>query len=208
MAWLAPLIPIAYDMMRPKQGAPQIHFSRPDRSAYIDQLLKGGFDPQSALYKLASDRAMSAVDSSLAQRGIMGSAGEQMRAGTQTDLANKFLEGAFQRQLQAMNAVTNYDNGGLQVQNMNAEQDWRRAGLQEQRDRAMVGNLSGIGQVFTDKYYRDQERNDRLAEQQSNRDFYANVMNGTRASSGGTYYGQPSSPSYLGMDYSFKPYGG
>ncbi len=203
MAWIAPLIPIAYDMIRQKPGAPRLDTSNvPDRSAYIDQYLKGAFDPNSRLYQLAIQQANAQVNAELARRGIMGSAGEQLRSGNLTDLANKFLENEMARRGQALQVVGQMDRGQMDMSRLRNEQGWAELGLQEQRQRDMIRNASGaIGSVYG--YYDKQDelkrQADREAQAQKNFEMYI----GARSPSGGTYYGSPTGPqqSYLGLDY-------
>lgn len=200
MAW-AGLIPIAYDMLRPKPGAPTINLpARPDRSAYINQILNNGFNPNNDLYKLAQESTMAKINQELAARGIMGSAATQAQSGTMAHLANNYVQNELNRQIAAMTMANNYDSGVMNdqmgVARMRSDQDWRSAGLDEQRGQAMVRNLGGLVDTYQ-RYNDKKDMNSRLDrwEAESNRrhdDMMRNYGQGTPAASGGTYYGAPS----------------
>ena len=84
----------------------------PEMQMYKKQLMETAYNPNSDIFRIASDRAYAQGNRAVASRGLGTSgAGMGFIQQGQNDLANKFAEGEFQRRLQAFNAINSANNG-------------------------------------------------------------------------------------------------
>lgn len=134
----------------------------PEMRKYREQMLQNAFSPQSDLMRIASDQAYAQANRAAASRGLGTSgAGLGFVQSAQTNLANKFLEGETQRQIQAFNAATN-SLGGIAGNMMNMANNQYNADMarwQAGQDRTdgIVGGLTGMAQAGLSAYGRQNE---------------------------------------------------
>ena len=117
---IASAIPTVAGMILPGQQRPQgpdysaayALLNSPEMQMYRKQLMSSAYDPNSEIFRIASDRAYAQGNRAVASRGLGTSgAGMGFVQQGQNDLANKFAEGEFQRRLQAFNAINGANNG-------------------------------------------------------------------------------------------------
>lgn len=208
----AALLPYVINAMTPRPDAPgaPAPVVLPDRSKYQDMILQSGFNPQSELYNIATQRAMNEMNNQLINRGLASSSfGLNQLQSTQAELANKFLENEIQRRIQAFQAATGYDMQAAGIQQNNNQAAYNHDMARYQREvgdrNAMVGgigNLVNAGIGVYRQYQGDQQAALREANAQKRFDM---MMGGGQRSpvapSGGAIdYGVPSfsynSPTY------------
>lgn len=144
----------------------------PEMRKYREQMLNNAFNPQSDLFRTASDQAYAQANRAAASRGLGTSgAGLGFVQSAQTNLANKFLENETQRQIQAYNAATNSITGiansmtGMANNQYNA--DMARWQAQQDYNAGIAGGLGGIVRAGLSAYGTEvQNRN--LANMMSN----------------------------------------
>ena len=144
----------------------------PEMRKYREQMLQNAFSPQSDLMRIASDQAYAQANRAAASRGLGTSgAGLGFVQSAQTNLANKFLEGETQRQIQAFNAATN-SLGGIAGNMMNMANNQYNADMArwqagQDRTAGIVGGLTGMAQAGLSAYGRQNEL-DRLNSMMTN----------------------------------------
>lgn len=173
----------------------------PEMRKYREQMLNNAFNPQSDLFRTASDQAYAQANRAAASRGLGTSgAGLGFVQSAQTNLANKFLENETQRQIQAFNAATNsitgIANSMTGMANNQYDADMARWNAGQDRTAGIVGGLTGMAQAGLSAYGRQNEM-DRLERMMSN---FANRTPGYGGSAAAYVGGVPVS----GGNWSFK----
>ena len=118
----------------------------PEMKMYREQMLRNAFNPQSDLFRIASDQAYAQANRAAASRGLGTSgAGLGFVQSAQTDLANKFAENELQRQIQAFNAATNSITGVANPMMNMANQSYQaQLGDWENQQQSRAGFISGL----------------------------------------------------------------
>lgn len=208
MAWAAlaaAAVPLIMDAMKGKPDMPQMAaISRPDRSNYINQLLASGFDPQSEIYSLAAKEMSNQVNRQLALLGLTNSSyGMGMMNDAQSDLARKFAADAFQKQLQAMTMVSNYDNA-IVNQQMDQNQALYNAAMgnynAQMGDRnSQIQGWANLAGTAAGAYTSHQEQKRIDAQRAEDRAFFERIYGSTKPQMGVPYQG--SQPGTVMMRY-------
>lgn len=210
MAWVPYALaaaPSIYSMMQGHPSAPGIpdysKFALPDRSGYQKQLLDSGFNPQSELYKIASQQAMGSVQNDLVNRGLGNSSyGNQAISSAQATLAQKFLENELQRRIAAFQAATGYDisNSNIQAGLAGKTYDARMGQYgnqiaQQQGDMRDLQGLAGLGMSAYGNSQANSRADAAALQAQQNYDNYMKAAYPQQAPTGGYYqapvYGRP-----------------
>lgn len=138
----APFIAGAFTK-RPK--SPSYQYTGPDRSHYIDQLLESGFNPQSELYNIATERANEDITRRLAMMGMGGSSlGQQAQAMTQAALANKFLEGEMGRRQAALETARGFDALTAGADAQRYQSDLAKYQSQVEGNQNLISGIAGL----------------------------------------------------------------
>lgn len=115
----------------PSSAGSMALINSPEMVKYRAGLLESAYNPNSELYRMASERQASSINRELAKRGL-GNSGMGIAAQTEgaNTLAAKFLESETDRRLKAFQAATGQLNAAAGVQ---------QAGERAQYDHAMAG---------------------------------------------------------------------
>lgn len=119
----APYVIAALQKKPHRPGAPA-PIPLQNRDPQIDQMMDTAFNPNSQTYNLASQHAMENVNRALGRQGMGGSSvGAQLHQGTQSKLAQAWLQEQAQRQQSAMQIAQEYDRNqaGWQAQQNDAQ---------------------------------------------------------------------------------------
>jgi hypothetical protein len=175
----APYVMAALQKKPSAPGAPALQ-APPDRSAYSNQILSAGFNPNDRTLGSASSVAEDAVNRVLARQGLAGSSiGGQLHATTQADIANKWLENELNRKISALSTVNNIDLGRVNAMNQNAKAMYDygmdRYNMQNQQNAGQIQGISGLMSMGANMYGQSQIA-DRLAQNnEMNKNYLANM---------------------------------
>lgn len=208
-AMLAGAVPMVGSMlMGGGQGRPSgpdysqvmAYLNSPEMLGYRNQLMDTAFNPNNDLYNTAMSRSMASGNRLAASRGLGTSgAGLGFIQNAQNDLSNKFVEGEFQRRLQAYQAATGAAQSQAQMgMNMaNNQYDARMAGYNDdQAGRAgLIGGLGSMVNAGVSAYNYNQQQSD-LKDMMSG---YGARTPGYGGMPAGSVYGQP----VAGGNYNF-----
>jgi hypothetical protein len=204
MMWQLALMAMMPAIMQAMQNKPQQpgaagYNQIPNGDMYMNKIMDTGFNPNSAIYKMASDQAMAQVNHQLMKQGILNSsAGNQAISGTQSDLANKFLQEELNRQIQAFQMANGYNDSQNKVVDMRNQDAWARYMAErqgQQQQMQMFGQMAQAGMSAYGQYNQQQLQQQGLDQNQQYMDRMFPQQN-----TGGGYYSPP--PSYsLGANY-------
>ena len=216
MAWwmvaaaAAPYVMSALQKKPSAPGAPALQ-NTPDRTAYSNQILNAGFNPNDRTLLSASSVAEDAVNRVLARQGLGGSSiGGQLHSTTQADIANKWLENELNRKISALSAVNNADLARIGVANQNArtmyDYEMGRYNMANQQNVGQVQGLAGMISAGANMYGQSQMQ-DRMAEtNRINEEYLKRISSPSYGTPGpaapGGYslgnYQLPVNPAYMG----------
>ncbi len=169
---------------------------------YQQQILQSGFNPNQGLYQIASQQALGAENSDLANKGLLySSGGNQAVAAGQSQLANAFLQSELQRRIQAYNAALGGNQAAASIygdQNAAAYQNYQSQLGQRQGQMAGIQSLfGGLGGAYG-QYQTNQNFQQGQAQNQNNFNQYMGYLNGvnTPGPTGGMYSGPPPPMNY------------
>lgn len=206
MAWVPALMaaaPLLIGALQDKPDAPQRRQSPgaiiPDQSEMFADLLREARDPSRRGYRAASDAAMSAVDRSLAKRGLANSSlALQTQSGIQADMANKFANQAFDKEVAVRNAQMQHERARAQqqagfddAQYQNDIAQFQNQQANQAADMAAWGRLGQIGATAYGDYRTEQAGLSRRDADQLNMNRYLGVMEANAGIVPGNVYGQP-----------------
>ncbi len=148
----------------PDYSAVMAYLNSPEMAGYRNSLLNTAFNPNSDIYRIASDRAYAQANRAVASRGLGNSgAGLGYIGQMQNDLANQFTENEFQKRLQAYNAVAGRDSAAMQMLGGMANQSYDAAlsnyNANADANAGLIGGIGTMARAGVTAYTRQQELN-------------------------------------------------
>lgn len=146
----------------PDYSAIMAYLNSPEMAGYRSALLNSAFNPNTDIYRIASDQAYAQGNRAVASRGLGTSgAGLGYLSSIQTDLANKFAESEFQKRLQAYNAVAGKDSAAMGLMTNMANQSYDAAlnnyNYNADSNAGLIGGLGTLARAGITAYTRQQE---------------------------------------------------
>lgn len=161
-------LPYILGAMQDKPDAPRgpAPVMATDRSDYIDQILRAGFDPQTDLYNQASSQVADTLERQMARRGIAGGTiGGGVTRNALTDLANKYMENELARKQKALAMTIDYDFRRSDQANQanTAAYNYANQSYQDQmaRQAGATAGISGMATAGLGIYQQQQMQNQR-----------------------------------------------
>ena len=148
---------------KPDQPGAPAPVNLPDRSAYINQMLRSGFNTDSTMYRNASDGVQEQVNRALARQGLRGSSiGMNAMIQGQNQVAQSFIDMQQERQQKAFQQASAYDmaRAGVEQGNSQAAANYANQIYNDARAR-QAGVIKGVGDTANaamNAYGRQQDR--------------------------------------------------